>query len=167
MRAGGRDAKLPGSSTNLGVGAEIGRGQEQHVVAELLERRQGIPDAVPLQCEAPVEETGLLICRRFGGAQGIVVGEQALPPFAERQRSIAVQRAFGCGVAGAVHDIAAKAFEERAEGIGIPFATIVHAQFERVFEFARSLDGGQSCVELVLGPRLVERRDADAVFLQH
>src|SRR5690606_12705809 len=85
----------------------------------------------------------------------------------ERDGFIAVQDRFRRLVGFALDHVAAKAPQEWAEGIRIPFGLIRHAQIERIIELAALLKRYEGRIELVERPGLVERGNTDAVLIEH
>ena len=160
---GRADAPLPGGAADFGTVAEIHRGQEQPILAEILDDVVGRPTAGVPQCRPALVE--LLVIRRR--RVGVAFRKQVLEPFAPRQRFRPIQHTFGGEIAAAIDQVAAKALEHGRVGVWPPFARTSRAQVERVIKLPRILERLQDAVELVQGPGLFQRRDADVVLLEH
>ncbi len=162
-----RDAILPGSGTDLWTVAEIGRWQEQHVIAVCVERSDSRPVAVPLQCIFAVYEAGVTVGAVLRRARRQASFKQALPPLAKGDRFVAVEDTFSRQIVGAVDDVATKALQEGREGIRIPLTRPGHTRVKGVFKLAGGLQGFKRRIELFKRPRLIERGDTDTIRLQH
>lgn len=120
----------------------------------------------------PLYRMAVLPLRKLLGRIGarlerhVAVGGQRAEPGGPLHRGRTVEHPVGAGVAVPVDQVAPEALQHRRVRVRPPLTGVAGLQVQRVLVLAAGLDRGQRGRELVLGPGLVDGRDADPVLLQ-
>ncbi|MOA49308.1 hypothetical protein D3C78_1721700 [compost metagenome] len=90
-----------------------------------------------------------------------------MPPLPELDGTVSVKDVLGGLIIFLVDQTAAEAFQKRAEGIAVPFGFIGHAEVDRIVELAAGRELFERCIKFFAAPWLVQRWNANAIFIEN